>query len=87
MAQFLALLTLYYACDSVAGKRPMTSSEVLLCMEHYSAVKSHFDVAPNSAGADSSERAGSNRAAYLAFKTWEVEHADLVQSLRDSLTH
>ncbi len=69
MTEFLHVLALYYACDVAAAIRPLPASEMQECMKHYRAVKAHFDEHTNV------ER-------YRAFKTWEVENAELVMELR-----
>ncbi|WP_299676844.1 hypothetical protein [uncultured Roseobacter sp.] len=75
MAEFLSILTLYYACDAAARDRALSHAEVMRCMAHYESVKVYFE-AP---------RARDHTAAqsgYLAFKTWEADHPDIVAGLR-----
>lgn len=84
MAQFLALLTLYYSCDAAAVTRPMTSAEVAECMEHYGAVKSYFVADASHQTPGLATRGQRNKAAYVAFKAWEDDHSELVRALRTS---
>ncbi len=71
MTELLRLLSLYYACDQIAAQRPLSSAEVAACMDHYTAVKSHF-----------SEPQDTNVDAYLRFKAWEQANPAMVAQIR-----
>ena len=72
MSELFRLLALYYACDNTAAMRTLTASEVAACMQHYTAIKTHF-----AANARDDRNAG-----YQRFKIWERENGDLVVRLR-----
>lgn len=82
MQTFLQLLSIYYMCDVAAALRPLDFEEVVGCTATYELVKQHFapefDLAPHG----TPERVAQNRAAYLGFRAWQDENADLVADLR-----
>lgn len=82
MGEFLTVLALYYMCDATAAMRPMSMQEVATCAESYDTVKvyfvSDFDLAPQGTLA----RFDQMSEAYIAFKAWEEQNADLVEDLR-----
>ncbi|MEM9975347.1 MAG: hypothetical protein AAF771_14305 [Pseudomonadota bacterium] len=82
MGEFIAILTIYYMCDSVAGTRPLAGDELNACSAAYEEVKTYFieefELAPHG----SLERFEQNRQGYLGFKAWEAENAELVSKLR-----
>lgn len=80
MTAFLEILAFYYLCDSVAQLRPLEHTEILRCSAAYEQVKAHF-LPLDGAEADGAER-HANTAAYLGFKAWETDNADLVGDLR-----
>jgi len=78
MTEFLKLLAIYYMCDSAAAIRPLSPEEYMQCQTTYETVKSYF-----SGLHDGTLDAGTrNRLAYVGFKTWEGENADLVSQMR-----
>lgn len=77
MTAFLEILAFYYLCDSVSQLRPLEHPEILRCSAAYEQVKAHF-LPLDDASADRS----ANAAAYLGFKAWETDNADLVGDLR-----
>ncbi len=85
MSDFMALLELYYACDVAAATRALNTSEVTQCLDHYAAVKSYFAPLEPLADIGTHERADQERTAFAAFKSWEIEHSDLVEALRASI--
>ncbi len=82
MAEFLAILAIYYLCDATAATRQLTSEELNYCMTRYEAVKEHFLPDGARAARGTPEFSAQNREAYQGFKRWEAENADLVASLR-----
>ncbi|MBW4710293.1 hypothetical protein KX928_21095 [Roseobacter sp. YSTF-M11] len=76
MPEFLTVLALYYACATTATTLPMSHADVMACMDHYEAVKTHFAPEGEPTGPQRS------RTAYLNFKDWEQANQDLVDSLR-----
>lgn len=77
MSEFVAILALYYVCDSAAATNTLSHAEVMECMTHYDAVKSYF-AAPDST-------ASSPQTAYLDFKQWERANPRIVAELRSRL--
>lgn len=82
MSEFLAILALYYICDSVASVRPMSGEELLHCTKAYETVKTYFvpdfDLAPPGSLA----RFEQMRHGYLGFKAWEADNPVLVETMR-----
>jgi len=81
MEDLLNLLSVYYQCTALAELHQLTQVERFACNETYQQAKRLFldgDLA----------RPGSiltheqNTRAYLLFKSWEVENAALVKTLR-----
>ena len=83
MSEFLQLLAVYYLCDAAAALRPMTSDEVMGCMNTWEAVKTRFAPTFELAPRGSPERVAQMQAAYLAFLDWEAENADLVAEMQE----
>ena len=83
MTELLALLAMYYACDEAASHRPMslTKSDRVDCVATYYDVTAQFALDPL-APDGTAQHAAQRRAAYVAFKTWEAENADLVATMR-----
>ena len=69
MTEFLAILTLYYACSVAAETRPLSHAELVQCTATYNSVKHHF--LPEDTGAGRHD-------AYLGFKRWEQDNPALV---------
>jgi hypothetical protein len=81
MPDFLELLADYYACDAMAALRPLTSGEIMGCMDTYEMLKTYFapfDLAPRG----TPERIAQMQAAYLAFLDWQEANAGLVSDMR-----
>ena len=83
MPEFLTLLSLYYACDAMMAHKPLslTGQQLEQCSAYYDAIKAEFAETPLPAAGT---RAGvdARRAAYLAFKVWELENGTLVTTMR-----
>ena len=81
MEDFTTLLTVYYQCTAMAEAHVLTQVERFACNETYQQVKRLF------LDGDLS-RPGSfltheqNTQAYLLFKSWEIENASLVETLK-----
>ena len=80
MTAFLEILAFYYLCDSVSQLRTLDPTEVLRCTAAYEQVKAHFQ--PLEGPGTHGEGRTANAAAYLGFKAWEADNADLVGDLR-----
>lgn len=83
MSELVALLSAYYLCDAMVVHRPLSlnPAELAQCMSHYEAVKASFSdhpLAPPGTKAAEAQR----RAAYTAFKAWELNNGTLVTTLR-----
>jgi len=85
MNQLIALLSLYYACDEAASQHPMvmTVAERMECVATYYDVTAQF-ASDGLAPKGTPEHATQRRMAYVAFKSWEAENADLVHRMRRS---
>lgn len=81
MTEFLRLLSMYYMCDSIAAIRPLDPEEYMRCQGTYETVKMYFSGLETDELVDASAR---NRMAYIGFKDWEAENAELVAQLRAS---
>lgn len=83
MPDFLTLLSLYYICDAMIVQKPMamTHAQLLECTEYYTSVKESFANAPFPEQNTPSGIAA-RRAAYAAFKAWELENGLLVTQMR-----
>ena len=77
MTPLMALLALHYSCDVASAHAVLPRGEMQQCMANFQQIKLHFS--PEDGDATQGAR---NRAAYLAFKSWEAEHPDLVARLR-----
>ena len=83
MTDLIALLSSYYFCDALVSHRPLSLNpeELATCMGRYEAVKDAFTdgplFPPGSASAEPQRRA-----AYAAFKAWELANGELVTELR-----
>lgn len=75
MTAFIALLSSYYLCDAAAALHPLAPDTAQACAARYEAVKDTF-VDETAAGPEA------RRLAYMRFKRWEAENADLVADLR-----
>ncbi|MDQ7069402.1 MAG: hypothetical protein Q9M48_01400 [Rhodobacterales bacterium] len=84
MPDLLAMLALYYLCDSTAALRGLDSAEVAACMSNYEVLKVQFAADSPLAPLGSPERARQNRRAYAKFKAWEAENHQLVTRLRQN---
>ena len=82
MAEFIAILSIYYMCDAVASMRPMGVAEAQACAETYEAVKVYFipdrDLAPKG----TLKRFEQDMAGHRGFKSWEIDNADTVAHLK-----
>jgi len=81
MEDLLTLLDVYYQCTALAEAHQLSQIERFACNETYQQAKRLFLDGPL-------QHPGSiltpeqNMQAYLRFKSWEVENADLVAQLR-----
>ncbi len=82
MGEFIAILTIYYMCDSVAGTRPLAGDELNACSAAYDGVKTYFIEDFELAPRGSLARFEQNRQGYLGFKAWEADNSELVTKLR-----
>ncbi|WP_224825480.1 hypothetical protein [Cognatishimia sp. MH4019] len=82
MSDFLAVLALYYICDSTAALRPMSGEEVLRCTQTYETVKTYFVPSFDLAPRGSLARFEQMQHGYLGFKSWEADNPDIVADLR-----
>lgn len=82
MGEFLAILAIYYTCDSAAAMRPLAGDEMRACLASYDAVKVWFiedwDLAPRG----SLRRFEQNLQGYQSFKAWEAENPELVAAMK-----
>ena len=85
LSDFIALLTLYYTCDALVVHRPLSLNpeELAQCMGYYEAVKAEFADGPLAPPGTRTAEA-QRRAAYAAFKAWELENGTLVTTLREN---
>ena len=81
MVELEALLTIYYKCTALAEAGLLTQPERFACNHTYQEAKRVF-VEDELRHPDAPLSAAQNTRAYLRFKDWEVENADLVQALR-----
>ncbi|MEL7212906.1 MAG: hypothetical protein AAGK92_09610 [Pseudomonadota bacterium] len=82
MSDFLAILALYYICDSTAALRPMSGEEIRRCTDTYETVKTYFVPSFDLAPPGSLARFEQMQKGYLGFKSWEADNPDIVAHLR-----
>ncbi len=82
MSEFLDLLAAYYTCDALAARRPLTTAEVMGCMDTYEAIKRHFAPVFELAPRGTPERVAQMQAACLGFLDWQEANAALVSDMR-----
>lgn len=84
MTDFIALLSAYYLCDAFVIHRPLSlnPSELAACMGRYEAVKAAFAQDGDLSPPGSPNAEPQRRAAYAAFKAWELANGHLVTELR-----
>ena len=83
MQELLALLDVYYQCTALAEAHQLTQLERFACNETYQQAKRLFlegDLAHPGSVLTREE----NTRAFLAFKEWEADNADLVASMRSN---
>lgn len=74
-AALFDLLLAYYSCDYMATQRMLTHDEVRGCMAVYEKTKTEIS------GLDSKDPE-THVPAYLAWKQWEKDNADLVDAIK-----
>lgn len=79
MTEFLRILAVYYMCDQAAAIRPLSPEEFTGCQRTYEAVKRYFSDFDTAKPVDVAAR---NRSAYIGFKTWEADNAELVSRMK-----
>ncbi|MEL6807597.1 MAG: hypothetical protein AAFO97_07435 [Pseudomonadota bacterium] len=78
MAELVVLLSVYYKCAALAETGSLTQAERFACNNTYQEAKRHFvDDEPGAVLTPEQ-----NRQAYLRFKSWEAENADLIAALK-----
>ena len=82
MGEFLAILSIYYICDSTAAMRPLAGSEMLACAQTYDEVKVWFIEDWELAPKGSLKRFEQNLQGYQGFKAWETENPGLVAEMK-----
>ncbi|MCY4335937.1 MAG: hypothetical protein OXC60_14865 [Litoreibacter sp.] len=81
MMELLTLLAIYYQCGEEAIHGRLTQAQRFACNESYQQAKALFlDEAARAPGARITP--AQNAQAYLRFKMWERENAEIVQSLK-----
>lgn len=81
MEDLLTLLNVYYQCTALAEAHQLTQIERFACNETYQQAKRLFLEGPlQQPGSVLTQE--QNTLAYLRFKEWEVENAQLVARLR-----
>lgn len=83
MTPLISLLSLYYTCDAMAELRPLSldPDQLAQCMAYYEEIKDTFAQSPDDPNESVSTQA-QRVAAYVAFKTWERDNAQIVADLR-----
>ena len=81
MTELLSLLAVYYHCSEEAAHWRLTQLERFLCNQTYQQAKLLFlDEDARAPGAQITPE--QNVEAYLRFKAWEQENADLVADMK-----
>lgn len=81
MEDLLTLLEVYYQCTALAESHQLTQIERFACNETYQQAKRLFLDGPlQHPGSVLTQE--QNTLAYLRFKDWEAENADLIALLR-----
>ncbi len=86
MTEFLTVLAFAYLCNSTAELRQLSLDEASDCTLAHEQVKRHLHPEFAAAPVGSRHRREQNIAAYLAFKQWEKENAELVAGMKDKAT-
>lgn len=80
--ELLTLLSVYYGCTALAEDGQLTQTERFACNASYQQVKRLFVAEDLPKPTPVLLTFEQNRQAYLRFKTWEAENADLVKDLK-----
>lgn len=83
MTELITLLSVYYLCAADAAEGTLTQKERFACNETYQQAKRLFldDAALRQPGSLLTPE--QNTRAFLRFKAWEQENAELVASLKE----
>jgi hypothetical protein len=81
MDDLLTLLSVYYHCTALAEAHQLDQTHRFPCNETYQQAKRLFLEGPL-AQPGSTLTQEQNTRAYLLFKSWEAENADLVRALK-----
>ena len=81
MAEIIALLSIYYNCTALAAAGLLTQTERFACNGTYQQAKRLF-IEDELEGSHVVLTADQNTRAYLRFKAWETENAELVRTLK-----
>ena len=76
----MALLAIYYHCSVLAEDGLLSQPERFACNDTYQEIKRRFLDEELSPGQMFSPQ--QNRVAYLRFKLWEADNADVVMTLK-----
>lgn len=82
MSEFLAVLAVFYMCNASAEVRVLSAGEAVACNGAFEMVKAHFARAPPPGTSRSSKPNVHDTGAYLAFKRWEIDNAELVEEMQ-----
>ena len=82
MVELVVLLSVYYKCAALAETGSLTQEERFACNNTYQEAKRHFldDDARTSGAMLTPEQ---NTEAYLRFKAWEAQNAELIEALKE----
>lgn len=84
MTELIAVLSVYYVCSTAAADGLLNNRERHACKRTYDQAKHMFLSEDELRAAGGSVTPELNKTAYLRFKTWELENADLVRSLKQA---
>lgn len=82
MTELLTLLSFYYACSGMAAVGELTQTQRFECYRTYQEAKVLFLDPSERPAAGTDFTPMQNREAYLRFKAWERENADLVDEMK-----
>ena len=82
MVELVLLLSVYYKCTALAAEGLLTQTQRFACNETYQQAKRQFLEGDLSAPG-SVLTPEQNTLAYLRFKSWEAENADIVAALKE----
>lgn len=81
MPELVLLLTVYYKCAALAAEGLLTQTQRFACNETYQQAKRQF-LEGELSEPGSFLTPEQNTQAYLRFKAWEAENADIVAALK-----